>query len=85
MFLGEIIFISGIGLAGKNHLFDLKKKDIYHICWLKLSVQMFQLLILIYKRVVLCVIIGDVHKFIGNCLIPLDPSSQLPALILKIK
>ncbi len=22
---------------------------------------------------ILCIIIGDVHQFIGNCLIPLDP------------
>ena len=37
--------------------------------WLiKLSNQTFQPVILIYKRVILCIIIGDVHKFIGHCL-----------------
>ena len=25
------------------------------------------------EGVILCIIIGDVHSFIGHCLIPLDP------------
>ena len=37
--------------------------------------QTVQPLILIYKRVfTLCIIVGNLHKFIGHCLIPLDPS-----------
>ena len=76
--------------SGEKSSFWSEKKDIYHICWPKnfgdfefelLSVQMFQLLIIIYKRVILCSIIGDVHQFIGQSLIPLDPLSQLPALL----
>ncbi len=39
--------------------------------FMKLSVQTFQLLIVIYKRVNFN--IGAVHKFVGKCLIPLDP------------
>ena len=37
---------------------------------MKLSVQMFQQLIVIYRR---GIIIEDVHQFIGYCLIPLVP------------
>ena len=42
--------------------------------FMKLSVQTFQPLILIYRRgKFVCIIIEDVHKFIDHCLIPLDP------------
>ena len=46
--------------------------DFYYISigwFIKLSVQTFQQLILIYR----IVIIRDKHQFIGHCLIPLDP------------
>ena len=39
----------------------------------ELSAQTFQSLIVIYRRVNFYIIIGDLHQFIGNCLIPLDP------------
>ena len=39
---------------------------------MKLSFQTFQSLIVIYKMLILGIIIGDVHRFIGHCLIPLD-------------
>ena len=38
-----------------------------------MSVQTFQPLIVIYRRAIFCIILGDVHKFITHCLIPLDP------------
>ncbi len=38
--------------------------------FIKLSVQIFQSPIVIYRR---GIIIGDVHKFIGHCLFSLDP------------
>ena len=33
---------------------------------------MFQSLIVIYKSGNVCIVIGDVYKFIGQCLIPLN-------------
>ena len=50
--------------------------DFYYISigwFLKLSVQMFQSLIVIHRNGNLCIIIWDVHQFIDHCLIPLDP------------
>ena len=41
--------------------------------FIKLSVQTFQPLIVIYKSCNLYIIIGNVHQFIGHSLIPLDP------------
>ena len=38
---------------------------------------MFQPLIEIYRRDNLCIIAGDVHEFIDNCLIPVDPCNYL--------
>ena len=38
-----------------------------------LCVQTYQPLIAILHFVILCIIIGDVHQFIGHCIIPLDP------------
>ena len=45
----------------------------------KLSVQTQQPLILqkSTKLIILCIIIGDVQKFIGHCLIPLEPCQKL--------
>ena len=55
--------------------FHLQILGLILIGWfIKLSVQTcFQPLILIYKGVILCVIIEDVHEFICHCFIPLDP------------
>ena len=49
------------------------------ISWfIKLIVQTFQPLIVIYRRVIfLCIIIGELHKFIDYCLILLDPWKNL--------
>ena len=47
-------------------------RDIYLILigwFIKFSVQTFQTLIVIYKRGILCIIIGDVFHFIGHCVI----------------
>ena len=44
----------------------------YNEFWLLGSLT-FQSLILIYRRVILCILIRNVHQFIGHCLIPLDP------------
>ena len=41
--------------------------------FIKLSVRTFQPLIVINRRVILCNSIGDIHKFIVHCLIPLHP------------
>ena len=41
----------------------------------KLSVQTFQPQILIYRNGNFWSIIGNIHQFIGHCLIPLDPWS----------
>ena len=53
--------------------------------FIKMSVQKFQPLIVIYRRIILCIIIGewDVHQFIGLCLIPLDPCIVTGLLIIK--
>ena len=40
---------------------------------IKLRIQAFQPLTVIYGRVILCIIIRDVNQFIGHCLNPLDP------------
>ena len=60
----------------------------FHICWLnnfwdffkiliclliKMSIQTFQPLIVIHRRDNFVIIIGDIHQFIGHCLIPYDP------------
>ncbi len=52
-------------------------------CFIKLSVQPFQTLIIISRRGNLCEIIRDVQQFLGHCLIPLDPC--LDRLILEVK
>ena len=44
---------------------------------IKSSVPTFQPPIVIAEGIILCIIIGDVHKFIDHCLIPLDPCSGL--------
>ena len=41
--------------------------------FIKFSVQTFQPLIVIYKRIILFIIIRDTFQLIGHCLIPLDP------------
>ena len=41
--------------------------------FIKLSVQSFQPLIIIYRKGNLVIIIDDVYQFISHCLIPLDP------------
>ena len=38
-----------------------------------MSAKAFQPLIVIIEAAIMCIIIGDVHQFIGFCLIPLDP------------
>ena len=50
-----------------------------------MSVQTFQPLIVIYRMVNFCIIIGGVYQFIGHCLIPLDPwnKSILPFPFIK--
>ena len=40
--------------------------------FIQLSVQNFQPLIQSTEEVILCIIIGDIHQFIGHCLIPVD-------------
>ena len=40
--------------------------------FINLSVQTFQPLIVTQEGLILCIIIEDVHQFIGHCLIPLD-------------
>ena len=40
---------------------------------IRLIVQTFQPLVVIYRGVILRIIIGDVHQFIGHCLNPLVP------------
>ena len=49
--------------------------------FVKLSVYNFQPLIVIYRRGILCIIIGGVHQFIGHCLIPLDPCFFLQVVV----
>ena len=52
------------------------------ICWIiKFSVQTFQQS---SEGVILCVIIGEVHQFIGHRLIPLDPRDKI-LLITSLK
>ncbi len=51
------------------------------VCFIKLSDQTFQPLILRSERVILRYIIGNVHQFIGHCLIPLDPWFMLLCMI----
>ena len=44
------------------------------IVWLiYLSVETTQSLIASTEGVIMCIITGDVHQFIGHCFIPLDP------------
>ena len=40
------------------------------IGWFK---QVERLMIVLNNRIILCVIIGDLHRFIGHCNISLDP------------
>ena len=62
--------------------------SLFFICWLinfgdfyliligrfiRLGVQTFQPPIVIYRKGIFLIIIGDVHPFISYCLIPLDP------------
>ena len=52
--------------------------DLKFYCIMRLSVQTFQALLVIYRRVILCIIIENFYQFIGHCLIPLDPWNLPP-------
>ncbi len=59
----------------------LNNGDFYRILigwFIKLSVQMLEPPIVIYRGVILYIVIGDEQQFIGHCLIPLDPWSLPP-------
>ena len=62
---------------------------IFVVLVIKLGVQKFQPLILIYRieRLVMFIIIGDVHctsQFISHCLIPLDPCVKCKIPVKKV-
>ena len=41
--------------------------------FIKFRIHTFQPPILLYRMGTLCIVIGNVHQFIGHCPIPLDP------------
>ena len=63
------------GISGNWAVYYTSPQKYYNSWFFKLRVQTCQTLIKLYRRVNLS--IGDVHQFIGHCIIPLDPWALL--------